>query len=284
MHNSLEENEREYNLTQEQRRLEREVRQLRRECVASDALGDKASFMKSSKQLKSKEAELKDFMERTDRTQAARVSTAGFGRSVSQKAVRANKKALQNVLSDVTIGNIQITKNSISSVPLIRVEGFSEKQNKQLQKIHRRLLKRAERYPVGTEASATYTMDLRELSVVKGTTRSTTIRSHDIPYIGVHNHPSGYTLGYEDVERFLLNPEMKMISAVGNNGNIYLLQKTEDYSFAEFTTYLNNSMINRFGTTDLQEIAQKFTPDEYVEFCEKAWKDAENYGFRYYTA
>ena len=52
----LDENEREYNLTQEQRRLEREVRQLRRECVASDALGDKASFMKSSKQLKSKEA------------------------------------------------------------------------------------------------------------------------------------------------------------------------------------------------------------------------------------
>lgn len=99
----LDENEREYNLTQEQRRLEREVRQLRRECVASDALGDKASFMKSSQQLKSKEAELKDFMERTDRTQAARVSTAGFGRSVSQKAVRANKKVQQNIAFQQTL-------------------------------------------------------------------------------------------------------------------------------------------------------------------------------------
>ena len=99
----LDENEREYNLTQEQRRLEREVRQLRRECVASDALGDKASFMKSSQQLKSKEAELKDFMERTDRTQAARVSTGGFGRSVSQKAVRANKKVQQNIAFQQTL-------------------------------------------------------------------------------------------------------------------------------------------------------------------------------------
>ena len=100
---NLEENEREYNLTQEQRRLEREVRQFRRECVASDALGDKSAFMKSSQQLKSKEAELKDFMERTDRTQAARVSTAGFGRSVSQKAVRANKKVQQNLAFQQTL-------------------------------------------------------------------------------------------------------------------------------------------------------------------------------------
>lgn len=97
------ENEKEYNLTQEQRRLEREVRQLRRECVASDALGDKGAFMKSSQRLKGKEAELKDFIERTDRTQTARVSAAGFGRSVSQKAVQADKKVQQNIAFQQTL-------------------------------------------------------------------------------------------------------------------------------------------------------------------------------------
>ena len=237
-----------------------------------------------ARQLKAKEAELKDFIQTTNRTQTARVSTAGFGRSVSQKAVQANRKALQNFLSAVTIGNIQIDSNSISNISLIKIDGFTKQQNKQLQRLHKHLIKKAARYSVGTETSATYTIDLRELSFVKGNERSTPIRTHDIPYIGIHNHPSGYTLGYEDVERFLLNPNMKMISAVGNNGKVYLLQKTEDYSFADFTVYLNNSMKNRFGTTDLNEIAQKFTPDEYVAFCENAWKEAENFGFKYYNA
>lgn len=97
------ENRKEYELTQRQRKLEREVRRLRRECFASNALGDKAQFMKDSARLKNKEAALKDFMERTDRTQAARVSTAGFGRSVSQKAVQANKKVQRNIAFQQTL-------------------------------------------------------------------------------------------------------------------------------------------------------------------------------------
>lgn len=105
-----EENEKEYELTQEQRKLEREVRQLRRECVAADATGDKTAFMKSSQQLKAKEAELKEFMQTTDRTQTARVSTAGFGRSVSQKAVQANRKALQNAANGGTITDGKISR------------------------------------------------------------------------------------------------------------------------------------------------------------------------------
>ena len=96
-------NQREYELTQQQRKLERKVRQLRRECVAADVMGEKAQFMKASARLKNKEVELKDIMERTDRTQAARVSAAGFGRSVSQKAVQANKKLQQNIAFQQTL-------------------------------------------------------------------------------------------------------------------------------------------------------------------------------------
>lgn len=96
-------NQREYALTQRQRRLEREVRQLRRECFASNALGDKAQFMKDSARLKNKETELKDFIQNTNRTQTARVSTAGFGRRVSQQAVQANKKVQQNIAFQQTL-------------------------------------------------------------------------------------------------------------------------------------------------------------------------------------
>lgn len=74
----LKENETEYKLTQQQRALEREVRQLRRECVAAEKMGTKAEFTSKSMELKDKETELKDFIEKNERTQAARVSTAGY--------------------------------------------------------------------------------------------------------------------------------------------------------------------------------------------------------------
>lgn len=91
----LEQNEAEYKLTQQQRALEREVRQLRRECVASDALGDKAAFTRGSMELKEKELELNNFIENTNRIQTARVSTAGYNRSVSGKVTWAQRKKVQ---------------------------------------------------------------------------------------------------------------------------------------------------------------------------------------------
>lgn len=92
----LEANEKEYRLTQEQRRLENEVRKARRRCVASNALDDKAQFTVDSVKLKRKEAELRDFITKTDRTQAARVQTHGFDRSVSGKAVNVKKAIAKN--------------------------------------------------------------------------------------------------------------------------------------------------------------------------------------------
>lgn len=53
------------------------------------------------RRLKDKEAELKDFIQTTNRTQTARVSTAGFGRSVSQKAVQAKKELKYRDFNDI---------------------------------------------------------------------------------------------------------------------------------------------------------------------------------------
>lgn len=91
----LKENEKEYKLTQQQRALEREVRQLRRECVAAENLGDKAEFTNKSMELKDKQTELNNFLEKNKRTQAARVSTAGYNRSVSSKVTWADRKKVQ---------------------------------------------------------------------------------------------------------------------------------------------------------------------------------------------
>ncbi len=88
----------EYEATQVQRAMEREIRSTRRQLVALDELaknGDtaaKAEFDSLSVKLKSQEAKLKDFCQKTNRrVDSFRVQTGGFDRSISQKAVYSAK-------------------------------------------------------------------------------------------------------------------------------------------------------------------------------------------------
>lgn len=98
----------EYEISQMQRKMERDIRQLKREAVAADTGAKNASseelakqfsddFTRTSVKLKAKEQKLKDFLNETGQLpDSSRVWSNGFDRSVSQKAVHANKKALTN--------------------------------------------------------------------------------------------------------------------------------------------------------------------------------------------
>lgn len=113
-----------YERTQKQRAYERVVRATRRELSGYNAAMEAASsdadyaalkqeFDKASVKLKKQETRLKQFCEENGLTyDSSRVQSyygkntaAGFGKSVSQKAVWANRKVLQNQLPD---GIIQI--------------------------------------------------------------------------------------------------------------------------------------------------------------------------------
>lgn len=96
-----------YEQTQGQRYLERQVRQARRKCQTIDAAASEAEgdlkmalddeFAKAAVSLKRKEAKLRAYCERLGLPyDATRVVTYGFGRSVSAKAVWANRKASEN--------------------------------------------------------------------------------------------------------------------------------------------------------------------------------------------
>lgn len=76
----------------QQRYLERQVRKEKRRLIMLDQTGDVDGFAQSSVKLKQKEAKLNAFMESTGRTQQVRTQEPGFNRSLSQKAVHANKR------------------------------------------------------------------------------------------------------------------------------------------------------------------------------------------------
>lgn len=98
----------EYEATQKQRAMERRIRATKRELAGYDsaiqATEDEslkealqADFERKSVVLKRQEAKLKDFVSRTGlRRERAREQVLGFGRSTSQKAVQANRKAISN--------------------------------------------------------------------------------------------------------------------------------------------------------------------------------------------
>ena len=88
-------NDRLYKQTQVQRALERDIRKQKRECMLYDKIGSEDDFKVSAAKLKQKEKHLKQYVDnhaelhrRKDREQVV-----GFDRSVSAKAVAANKKA-----------------------------------------------------------------------------------------------------------------------------------------------------------------------------------------------
>lgn len=89
----METNDRLYRQTQVQRALERDVRKQKRLCMLYNEAGDTEAFEKAAVKLKQKEANLRTYVDgkpdlhrRKDREQVV-----GFDRSVSSKAVAANK-------------------------------------------------------------------------------------------------------------------------------------------------------------------------------------------------
>ena len=100
-------NDKEYELSQKQRKYERQIRATKRECVAYDAAvraekneelkeAYKQDFQRASFKLKRQEAALDKFLSETGRTRLKeREQAPGFNRSVSGKAVWANRKAEQ---------------------------------------------------------------------------------------------------------------------------------------------------------------------------------------------
>ena len=95
----------EYEQQQEQRYYERQIRAAKLECVTYNAAREAArteaeaeqyisDFQKASVKLKRREAKLNEFLDKTGRSREAfREQVGGFDRSVSSRAVWANRKA-----------------------------------------------------------------------------------------------------------------------------------------------------------------------------------------------
>lgn len=128
-------NDRLYKQTQVQRALERDVRKQKRECMLYSELGDEEAFKKAAVKLKEKEAKLKTYVGGNDQLHRRkdREQVVGFDRSISSKAVAANKhvkkQLAEKTRNDKIVSEIKTTgmkgKIELSPKTKIDVSGFS---------------------------------------------------------------------------------------------------------------------------------------------------------------
>lgn len=89
----------------------------------------------------------------------------------------------------------------------------------------------------------------------------------------IHSHPTGTSFSLGDILQFASDADSSIMTVVGNNGSVYLFQKTEDFDISGYLLFLNEQM-ELFPNR--QEDAQ-----EYLKFMEAVLHGAEKYGFDY---
>ena len=244
-----------YEISQIQRRYEREIRSAKREQSAFKVAVQEAkdpdlkqvmqdSLNYSNSLVKDKQAKMRDFIRQTgqDRDYFREQNYPKENSRNSLTSFSTNGK----IISKNNNFKIPITNRSIENVKMIKPEGFSEENAIYLQNAHRRLLKEARKYPLGTECAMILDIDMEQIGdILLGKKESVRLPWCDEYHIALHNHPSGETFGISDIMRFSKEDSMFAITAVGNNGKVYFISKTMLFNKEEFyqyiIQYLNNT-------------------------------------------
>ncbi|WP_418668403.1 hypothetical protein [Allofournierella sp.] len=171
-----------------------------------------------------------------------------------------------------------MTMESIKRVQAVPSKLLNEDQQLQLAGIHKKLLGQVARKPLGTEAAECYTLDMQKLAPISyGVPGAGRIRVPDFdkPYILAHNHPNGGTFSVGDINQLLSRENLRVLTAVGNDGTVYALEKGVDFDANLADWMMRKIKGENPGWSNAPELHQKVV----LEFL----KGAEAFGLHYFT-
>lgn len=115
------ENALQYAQSQQQRYLEREVRNAKTEALAYDAAGDKEGFVLASQKVKQTQADYAAFCKQTGRTpRTDRLQVYGYNRSVSSKATAATRGYKPQAAPVKAVNPAPIVKPDVPAAPVVQ--------------------------------------------------------------------------------------------------------------------------------------------------------------------
>lgn len=219
-------------LEQKQRAMEREVRKWKRLEIGSAVPEDKKRY---SRKRQAAQKQLKEFI-----NQHSNVLRRDYWREKVYPSAQALEKSSQKIiLNDVNLMPLPINSESLSSIQSFPCDLLSPQLQNRLKNEHKKLLISVSGRPLGTEAGATYDLQMNRINSVVGESGAGNIMipKESVPYIAVHTHPTGGTFTHTDLRLFAKDSNMVMLTAVGNNGAVYAIEKTDIFSWTAYTFY-----------------------------------------------
>lgn len=180
------------------------------------------------------------------------------------------------ILEETGSRYLPITERSLDAVKPFACRTLDETGQQALAQAHRQLLQEAAAYPAGTEAARCYGLDMKPLGQTVIGTQPGKVRIPDqnVPYIAAHTHPSGLTFSPSDIRGFAFRDKMQMLTAVGNDGTVYALERTADYNaLAVLDLY---SKMN-------ERILRAKTNEAVLDALHGFFEEVQNYGVQYHT-
>ena len=179
---------------------------------------------------------------------------------------------------DALIGTIVPPSETVQSIPFVKLDGMTIEQAASLQNAHKSVLQAVLQsgtpdHEAGCFILSDYTGAPPFISKAQG---SIDFPATPINAIGtIHSHPTGYMFSMEDISAFTMNGNLSIMTVVGNNGKIYVLQKTDFFDVSGYSIYLNEQI-------EAHPNYRK-TAEGYISFMEEVLNGARKYGFTYQT-
>ena len=268
-----------YQATQTQRRIEASIRKQKRLKTAYESAGLTYEATTANIRLRRLNEKYRAFSkaaglpEQRERMKVFYVDDA----STKKAAKLLEKSSKSGILKDTGYQGTPITEDAIQRVPLAQPDGWSIEQAERLQTAHRDLLRAVMDKPVGTEAGAVYSPDLRliERKVGDAAAQQIVMPRCQKPHIFIHNHPSGEIFSHTDIVPFAMNENMQAITAVGNTGNVYMLVKTDAYDGFRFLQAYNAAL------KQLMDAINESNIGKYMAVMEEFLEGVEAYGAQF---
>lgn len=269
-----------YEITQMQRALERRVRKYKRRYLAETAAGVDAG--QSAAKLKAARQQLSAFLEETgERLDGARAEVPGFGQREAKQADAA-ASALQSAqnnatLKEISLGYKEITIQSIQHIQPFACETLDAAGSRALANAHKKLLLEARKVPLGIEKARCYGLDMQPVSgyFTGEQEGGVHIPNFSTPHIAIHNHPSGMTFSPEDILGFASRNSMRMLTIVGNDGNVYALEKT---AATDSVLFKKDSLALHDATKE-----PSLTSQSKINLVSNFLEEIAQYGVNYYA-
>ena len=269
-----------YEITQMQRALERRVRKYKRRYLAETAAGVDAS--QSAAKLKAARQQLSAFLAETgEQMDGARTEVPGFGRREAKQADAA-ASALQSAqnnatLKEISLGYKEITIQSIQHIQPFACETLDAAGSRALANAHKKLLLEARKVPLGIEKARCYGLDMQPLGGYKESSEpgtSVKIKVPNVDCIVMHSHPSGLTFSPDDLDAFSKNKTIRILTAVGNDGSLYAIERTNN---TDETALENLTSLLMF------DMNKATTKAAVYDTLNTYFKEVQNYGIHYYA-